>query len=510
MFLLFCLVSSAFALSPGDIAIIGFNFDTSENASFSWVALTNIPPSHEVFFTDNGWMDGEWRANEGIYLWSNSSTLSAGSVVTFSNIRSYDSYTASMGYLYLYDPTFAPKISGDQVLIHDGPPSSPEFMYGVTYYGQGWAENTNDADNSWSSMLPSELEDGYTAISLPNPSRYAAYDMSLTSGTKSELLVSISDPDNWNISTSTIALPPSGTFVVDTGGTLPPPDIDSISPNPVPASTNVLITIEGDDFQYGCVLYFEDTEDYIYTSRVEKLTYVSSDELTYWLNNANDTGTWRVKAKNPDGQESSWFSFTVGSSSPPDIDSVTPDPVSPSTNILITIEGNDFQDGCILYFEDTEDYIYTSKVEKLTYVSSSELTYWLNNNNDSGTWRVKAKNPDGQESSWFSFTVGATISPPDIDSIVPNPVPASTNVLITIEGGYFEDGCVLYFEDTEDYIYTSRVDKLTYVSSSELTYWLNNNNDSGTWRLKVKNPDEQESSWFSFTVGTSVPAPWHL
>ena len=86
---------------------------------------------------------------------------------------------------------------------------------------------------------------------------------------------------------------------------------------------------------------------------------------------------------------------------------------------MISVAGSGFQEDCQLYFEDTEDYVYTSRVDKLTYLSSNELLYVLNNNLDEGTWRVKAKNPDGQESSWFSFDVGVDITGQPIIEVQP-------------------------------------------------------------------------------------------
>src|ERR1035437_21425 len=44
---------------------------------------------------------------------------------------------------------------------------------------------------------------------------------------------------------------------------------------------------------------------------------------------------------------------------------------------------------------------------KLTFVSSSQITYQFNNGNDAGNWTVRVNNPGGQSSGAASFTVQA-------------------------------------------------------------------------------------------------------
>jgi hypothetical protein len=63
--------------------------------------------------------------------------------------------------------------------------------------------------------------------------------------------------------------------------------------------------------QNGLTLTFDPPTGSNLTSNSAKLTYVSSGQVTYLFNNANDVGTWTVKVNNPDGQSSSTYSFTV-------------------------------------------------------------------------------------------------------------------------------------------------------------------------------------------------------
>ena len=187
----------------------------------------------------------------------------------------------------------------------------------------------------------------------------------------------------------------------------------------------------------------------------------------------------------------------------PDIDSVSPDPVPASNSAQpITIRGDDFQNGCTLIFKDTESIEYPSQSSKLTFNSSSRLTYQFNNFSDAGTWKVKVINPDGKSSSWFSFTVQAAALPaPTISGVSPNPVPASSaNQNLTINGANFQSGCTLTFIDTSGRSYPSMASKLTRNSSGQITYLFNNASDAGTWKVKVNNPDGKSSGLFNFTV----------
>ena len=44
------------------------------------------------------------------------------------------------------------------------------------------------------------------------------------------------------------------------------------------------------------------------------------------------------------------------------------------------------------------------------------------------------------------------------------------------------------------------------MSSSRIDYQFNNAGDSGTWKVRVNNPDGQQSSLTSFTVTANAPA----
>ena len=74
-------------LSAGDIAFIAYNADGGDD--FAFVALVDIPANETIYFTDNEWNGSAFNdINEGELTWTNTSILSAGSVVVLSDVSS--------------------------------------------------------------------------------------------------------------------------------------------------------------------------------------------------------------------------------------------------------------------------------------------------------------------------------------------------------------------------------------------------------------------------------------
>ena len=92
-------------LSPGDIALVGFNFDDPDELAF--VLLRNIGSGTQISFTDNGWLSSNaFRTGEGVFTWTAPSDLAAGTVVK----------PAVSGVAF--------STSGDQILAYQGAASN--------------------------------------------------------------------------------------------------------------------------------------------------------------------------------------------------------------------------------------------------------------------------------------------------------------------------------------------------------------------------------------------------
>lgn len=71
-------------LGHGDIAFTGFNADTPDGLAF--VALTDIPANTRIYFCDANWTGTAFPSGEGDWSWSHTSTVTAGTVVRFTDV----------------------------------------------------------------------------------------------------------------------------------------------------------------------------------------------------------------------------------------------------------------------------------------------------------------------------------------------------------------------------------------------------------------------------------------
>lgn len=187
-----CTLSPGYALNPGDIAIIGFNFDTPDSLAF--VALTDIDAGTEISFTDNGWQsDDTFRNGEGTFTYAADNAISAGSII-------------------------APEVSGlslsaagDQILAYQGLASAPTFIYGLNSEGTGWQAGATDSNTS---AAPAGLTDGLTAVAFAEVDNGIFDTSALASGTQSQWLQAIANPNNWTFRNTASYPLPSGSIAV--------------------------------------------------------------------------------------------------------------------------------------------------------------------------------------------------------------------------------------------------------------------------------------------------------
>ncbi|NEQ95838.1 MAG: Hint domain-containing protein [Cyanothece sp. SIO2G6] len=187
------------ALAAGDIAFIGFNGDSDND--FAIVVLEDINGSASapvnVFFTANAW-DGNTLIDqsEGSLAWTVDSSIVAGTVITFSDIKT-DNATSNVGNLS-GSMTLHTGNSGqyDQaILAFTGTVDTPSTFLAAI------ANSTFEAAGV--SLNNTGLTVGNTALELEStrPSRphFAEYkDTTTRIGTKTELLTSINNAQNWD------------------------------------------------------------------------------------------------------------------------------------------------------------------------------------------------------------------------------------------------------------------------------------------------------------------------
>lgn len=189
-------------LIAGDIAIFALNTKTfgigpnmTNNDSFGFVALVDIPPGTEIKFTDNGWSSSKnaFRANEGFLTWRATNCVGAGTVVRW---VATNNPTVNIGSIVATNGSFAPNIQGEQLLAFQGPTNNPNFIYAINDRLTGLWDA--DAFDSHSSALPPGLADGYTAVAVNEFDNVIINTNVLSiSGGREMVLYYLGDRENW-------------------------------------------------------------------------------------------------------------------------------------------------------------------------------------------------------------------------------------------------------------------------------------------------------------------------
>ncbi|MCL4524865.1 MAG: Ig-like domain-containing protein, partial [Acidobacteria bacterium] len=280
------------------------------------------------------------------------------------------------------------------------------------------------------------------------------------------------------------------------------PQISGISPSSPQVQVNVsqTITVQGSNFQPGLTVtaFFPGGgSSTLSGSQIQNVT-AGSFQASMVLNSA---GIWGIRVNNPDGQQSNTFNFTV-TAAPPLISSVVPSSYPPSnSNQTMTINGSNFVSGATLSFGSPSSGTIPSTASKLTFVSSSQLSYQFNNGSDAGTWTVVVINPNGQTSNSVSFVVVPPTAP-QITSISPTTAPASIFTM-TLNGTGFQSGAGLKVHVTGPAT-DSTAPPVTFISSTQITAQLDMRGGPGSFQIQVINPDGQASGYLPFTITPSI------
>ena len=206
----------------------------------------------------------------------------------------------------------------------------------------------------------------------------------------------------------------------------PPPVITSIDPAQGPTVGGTAVTITGENFQDGATVSFGGV--------AAETTFIDVTSLTAVLP-AGAVGSVDVVVTNPDG--SSATKADAFGYLPPVITAVVPVSGSISGGALVTITGQNFQDGATVTFGGTE--------AEATFVDATTLTAILPAGAE-GTVDVVVTNPDGTSATKadaFQYLAAPVVSAIDPASALTT---GGTEVLIT--GQNFLEGATVTFGGT--------------------------------------------------------------
>ena len=263
----------------------------------------------------------------------------------------------------------------------------------------------------------------------------------------------------------------------------------------MPGSTSrQTLTINGSNFVSGATLTFDPPSGVNIESSSSYLTFVSSSQIRYEINNDGDAGTWQVRVNNPDGQTSGYAGLTVTASTPaPSISSVSPTTMPGSTSRqTLTINGSNFTSGATLTFDPPTGVNIESSSTYLTFVSADQIRYEINNDGDAGAWQVRVNNPDGQTTGYATFHGhGKHARAVDQQRKPHYNARFTSRQTLTINGSNFASGATLTFNPPTGSNINSSSSYLTFVWASQIRYEINNDGDAGTWQVRVNDPDGQ-------------------
>jgi len=184
--------------------MVTVNADGNDN--FDFVPLVDLAANTVMYFADNAWDGSALKSNEGTLKYTSSSSVSAGEIV---------SYPGSAGGEWaIEDAGFLIAAAGDNILVFQGSPSDPTFIYGIGWaLGTVWiSEGTVSTHNSY---IPSGISTSdNTVVQLGTSDNYQYETDNGTSGPKSTLRYLTAQTSNYNYHNSNYFAALSGSFDV--------------------------------------------------------------------------------------------------------------------------------------------------------------------------------------------------------------------------------------------------------------------------------------------------------
>ncbi|MDH7573442.1 MAG: IPT/TIG domain-containing protein, partial [Clostridia bacterium] len=253
------------------------------------------------------------------------------------------------------------------------------------------------------------------------------------------------------------------------------PRITAVNPNQGPKQGGYYVTVLGEDFRPGLVVYFGQEG-----LRVEEITITEdlcSVRVYVYRDEHRTAGRVDVRVVNPDGAEAvlkNGFTYTSPASNPT-IAGVTPDKGPTTGGIWVTISGTDLREEARVYFGGRE-------ASRVRFIDNQTLLVLIPAHPE-GTVAVTVVNYDGGTDTWDKpFTYVTPVSSPHIDRVVPNKGPHVGGTSITIYGLDFRSGAAVYIDGVP-------AKEVVWVSYKEITC-VTPGGKPGKVDVTVVNPDQ--------------------
>ncbi len=214
-------------------------------------------------------------------------------------------------------------------------------------------------------------------------------------------------------------------------------------------------------------------------------------------------GRWTATASNPDGQKAP-SAFAVFAFPAPTLTGVPSSPLLAShTPQTVVIQGTGFQNGLTVKlipeavgvsgFPSTS---FTSS--QITNLAPTSLqispTLWL-----AGSYAVVVTNPDGQAVQSTLIRVTGLAGAPSVSGVSPSTLSLSTPRLVTVSGQNFEQSLGLILTSPTGVNSNPSIAGLVNRTSTQFQVYMGFD-QPGTWKLAVRNADNQLSNSITFIV----------
>ncbi len=248
-------------LVAGDIAVIGFNYDDPDQIVF--VPLVDLAQGTQVSFTDNGWNGTALTTSEGTFVWTASTAVSKGAVISI-------------------NPTnISFSTSGDQIFVYQGASTAPNFIFGLST--KTWVTGTISLSTS---RKPASLVTGTSAVAFSTERDNGYFNQVSVTGTKAQALALIANTTKWTRGDSRYSTFPAWTFNISGSG-----GVVVTNPEPTTHASNLSFsnyTTYSGTLSFSAASGF--TGNYLVVRSESPLTSAPTDGVAYSIGNAIGNG----------------------------------------------------------------------------------------------------------------------------------------------------------------------------------------------------------------------------
>lgn len=301
------------------------------------------------------------------------------------------------------------------------------------------------------------------------------------------------------------------------------PAIYSINPaTPIVSSADQDVLVSGANFQPGLTVFITFPGSGGTTLSGTQIQNVTSNSFIMRAT-LSVAGNWTIRVNNPDGGQSPVFGFSVSNGGQnPFINSINPStPLTNGADQNVIVNGGNFQNGLIVNVTFPNGGIATlqgtGQIQNVT-ANSFLMRITLNG---AGNWMIRVINPNGGQSSQFSFNVQPSGPPPtglptSILSPVIGPLRVTTTNLATPDGkwefnqyktgAHTPTGGISLSNDTFAWdvnLYTQTsgnadAGKAVFaVADGEVVSYVGTPPGGGPGAVLIAHPNRQNPIWFS-------------